>query len=59
MTGSTLVVKPGDTMRVTLVNHLSEDTNLHFHGLHVSPSGIADSADRGMVSTSARTQASP
>ncbi len=32
MTGPTLVVKPGDTMRVTLVNHLSEDTNLHFHG---------------------------
>jgi suppressor of ftsI len=46
MTGPTLVVKPGDTMRITLVNHLSEDTNLHFHGLHVSPSGIADNVFR-------------
>src|SRR6266567_6035546 len=46
MTGPTLVVKPGDTMRVTLVNHVSEDTNLHFHGLHVSPSGIADNVFR-------------
>src|SRR2546423_1426931 len=29
-------------MRITLVNKLSEETNLHFHGLHVSPSGAAD-----------------
>lgn len=38
----TLVVKPGDEIRVKLVNHLSEPTNLHFHGLEVSPNGHAD-----------------
>jgi FtsP/CotA-like multicopper oxidase with cupredoxin domain len=40
--GPTLRVRPGDTLIVTLVNHLNETTNLHFHGLHVSPSGNAD-----------------
>ena len=38
----TLVVRPGDMIRVKLVNHLDEPTNLHFHGLEVSPSGHAD-----------------
>jgi FtsP/CotA-like multicopper oxidase with cupredoxin domain len=38
----TLVVRPGDLIRVRLVNHLREPTNLHFHGLEVSPSGHAD-----------------
>jgi suppressor of ftsI len=46
ITGPTLVVKPGDTMRVTLVNRLDEPTNLHVHGLHVSPSGSADNVFR-------------
>jgi suppressor of ftsI len=45
-TGPTLEVHPGDTMRVTLVNHLSQPTNLHVHGLHVSPSGLADNVFR-------------
>ncbi len=40
--GPTLRVRPGDTIIVNLVNHLNETTNLHFHGLHVSPSGNAD-----------------
>ncbi|MBK5288691.1 MAG: multicopper oxidase family protein [Acidimicrobiia bacterium] len=40
--GPTLRLRPGDTLRITLVNHLSETTNLHTHGLHVSPSGSAD-----------------
>jgi FtsP/CotA-like multicopper oxidase with cupredoxin domain len=35
-------VKPGDTLQITLVNKLSNPTNLHTHGLHVSPSGNAD-----------------
>jgi suppressor of ftsI len=35
-------VKPGDRIRVMLDNQTGEDTNLHFHGFHVSPSGISD-----------------
>jgi suppressor of ftsI len=38
----TLMVSPGDLVRVKLVNHLRQPTNLHFHGLEVSPSGDAD-----------------
>lgn len=54
--GPTLVCKPGDTLRIKLINNLPpiDDpgehntfhelniTNLHFHGLHVSPSGKSD-----------------
>lgn len=40
--GPRLEVRPGDTVRLTLDNQLSEATNLHFHGLHVSPTGNAD-----------------
>ncbi len=32
----------GDLLRVTLANALDEPTNLHFHGLHVPPSGSGD-----------------
>jgi FtsP/CotA-like multicopper oxidase with cupredoxin domain len=32
----------GDRLRVTLANALDEPTNLHFHGLHVSPEGSGD-----------------
>ena len=35
-------VRLGDTVTVTLHNHLSEQTNLHFHGLDVSPLGNGD-----------------
>ena len=38
----TLIAAPGDLVRVKLVDHLDEPTNLHFHGLEVSPSGHAD-----------------
>lgn len=38
----TMRVKPGDTLQITLINKLSMPTNLHTHGLHVSPSGNAD-----------------
>jgi FtsP/CotA-like multicopper oxidase with cupredoxin domain len=40
--GPTLRLRPGDRLTITLVNHLDEPTNLHTHGLHVSPSGQAD-----------------
>jgi len=40
--GPTLRVRPGDRLVVTLENELDTDTNLHTHGLHVSPSGDAD-----------------
>lgn len=57
LTGPTLRCQPGDTLYITLRNELPvEDyepgamdtlhnfntTNLHTHGLHVSPSGISD-----------------
>jgi FtsP/CotA-like multicopper oxidase with cupredoxin domain len=35
--GPTLVVRPGDTIDLTLDNRLDAHTNIHFHGLHVSP----------------------
>jgi suppressor of ftsI len=35
-------VRLGDALTVTLHNHLSEATNLHFHGLGVSPLGNGD-----------------
>lgn len=38
----TLVVSPGDTIELTLENHLAQTTNLHFHGMHVSPRGNSD-----------------
>ena len=40
--GPTLRVRPGDTLRVTLTNGLDEATNLHTHGLSVSPNGNSD-----------------
>lgn len=40
--GPTLRLRPGDTLRLDLANHLDEITNLHVHGLHVSPEGRGD-----------------
>ena len=40
--GPTLRVAPGDRLSVRLVNDLDEPTNLHVHGLHVSPRGHSD-----------------
>ncbi|MCB0995933.1 MAG: multicopper oxidase family protein [Acidimicrobiales bacterium] len=40
--GPTLRVRPGDRLRVTLRNGLEAPTNLHVHGLHVSPDGSSD-----------------
>jgi suppressor of ftsI len=38
----TLRVRPGDEIRIRLVNALHEPTNLHTHGLSVSPRGASD-----------------
>jgi suppressor of ftsI len=38
----TLSIAPGDLVEIKLVNHLQEPTNLHFHGLEISPGGHAD-----------------
>ena len=46
--GPTLVVSPGDTIRIDLQNGLDEETNFHTHGLHVSPEGISDNVLRVM-----------
>ena len=40
--GPVLRAKAGDLLRLELTNALDEPTNLHFHGLHVSPEGTAD-----------------
>lgn len=38
----TLRMRPGDHVEVTLVNSIDEGTNLHVHGLHVSPLNPGD-----------------
>ena len=40
--GPLLRAREGERLRVRLINRLDEPTNLHFHGLHVSPAGNAD-----------------
>lgn len=40
--GPTLFLRPGDLLQVTLDNQLNATTNLHVHGLHVSPEGKSD-----------------
>jgi FtsP/CotA-like multicopper oxidase with cupredoxin domain len=40
--GPTLVVQPGDTLKVHFDNELIQPSNLHFHGLHVSPLAPSD-----------------
>jgi FtsP/CotA-like multicopper oxidase with cupredoxin domain len=40
--GPTLYLQPGDRLRVELVNRLATATNLHTHGLYVSPLGNSD-----------------
>lgn len=44
--GPTLHVKPGDTIEATFVNATDELTNIHYHGLHVRPTGISDNVFR-------------
>ena len=61
----TLRMKPGETLKIRLINdlppnrdlapaitsypHQFNNTNLHFHGAHCSPSGIADNVMRLMA----------
>ncbi len=40
--GPTLHFQSGQPVDLTLVNKLSTATDLHFHGLHISPAGNAD-----------------
>ena len=40
--GPRLEVRPGDEVTLRFANALPEPTNLHFHGLHVPPTGNAD-----------------
>jgi FtsP/CotA-like multicopper oxidase with cupredoxin domain len=40
--GPTMRLHPGDSLGVTLTNQMDQPTNLHTHGLHVSPAGNSD-----------------
>jgi FtsP/CotA-like multicopper oxidase with cupredoxin domain len=40
--GPTMHFYPGEHVDLTLVNKLPTATDLHFHGLHISPSGSSD-----------------
>lgn len=40
--GPRLEVRPGDQVRIHAKNSLSQPTNLHYHGLHISPQEPAD-----------------
>jgi len=40
--GPTLRLRPGDHLGIEVVNHLNDPTNLHTHGLQVSPLGNSD-----------------
>jgi suppressor of ftsI len=46
LNGPTLHVKPGERMAVYYVNNLDQPTDIHFHGLHVSPLGSSDNIFR-------------
>jgi FtsP/CotA-like multicopper oxidase with cupredoxin domain len=46
LVGPTVHLRPGDRLELTLLNALGEPTNLHFHGLHVSPEGESDNIFR-------------
>ncbi len=44
--GPTLHVRPGDRIEATIRNATSERTNIHYHGMHVSPRGRSDNVFR-------------
>jgi FtsP/CotA-like multicopper oxidase with cupredoxin domain len=44
--GPTLNVAPGERVEVELDNQTDEHTNIHYHGMHVSPKGISDNVLR-------------
>lgn len=55
--GPRLELVAGDDVRIRLANHLREPTNLHFHGLHISPAGTADNVFVELPSGKSRTYA--
>jgi suppressor of ftsI len=57
--GPTMVVEPGDWIRLRLVNRLDQQTNIHFHGFHTSPAGIADNVLRSIPAHSVARVAVP
>ena len=40
--GPQLEAKPGDTVQIRFTNRLNQPTNLHYHGLHIPPTGTGD-----------------
>lgn len=42
--GPVMEARPGGRVRIRLLNDLPEGTNLHYHGLHVPPTGNADNS---------------
>ena len=44
--GPVLRLRPGDTLRMHFVNHLPQITNVHFHGLSITPEGHGDNSMR-------------
>lgn len=40
--GPLLEANPGDTVQIRFTNQLNQPTNLHFHGLHIPPTGTGD-----------------
>jgi FtsP/CotA-like multicopper oxidase with cupredoxin domain len=40
--GPRFEVQPGDTVRLQFDNQLDQPTNLHYHGLHIPPTGTGD-----------------
>ncbi len=52
--GPTLMANPGDLLDLTIVNQLPQPTNLHTHGLHVSPLGNSDNVLLNIEPTKSR-----
>lgn len=46
LSGPTLHVRPGDTIVVRFRNATPQDTNIHYHGMHVSPRRRSDNVFR-------------
>lgn len=42
MPGPRLEANPGDTVQIRFTNRLTQPTNLHYHGLHIPPTGTGD-----------------
>ncbi|PSN17089.1 copper oxidase [filamentous cyanobacterium CCP5] len=40
--GPRLEAKPGDRVQIRFTNRLNQPTNLHYHGLHIPPTGAGD-----------------